>query len=81
VPNHNWSLCSSAQPKIWAATSADSSPMSLRSLEHAWGRPRETVEWVDESVDRPLEELGTGELIERMRQVVAREQNGQASNA
>jgi hypothetical protein len=41
---------------------------ALRILEHAWGRPRETVEWVDESLERPLEDLGTAALVEKLRQ-------------
>ena len=35
---------------------------ALRILEHAWGRPKETVEVQDDLADRPLEDLGLAEL-------------------
>jgi hypothetical protein len=37
---------------------------ALRILEHAWGRPKETVEVHDEGAEHPAEGLGLAELEE-----------------
>src|SRR5262249_13430122 len=50
----------------------ESWPPALRILDHVWSRPQETVQ-VQELANRPLEDLGYGELVERLRQQVAAE--------
>ena len=51
---------------------------ALRILEHAWGRPKETVEVHDDAADRPLEELSLAELTEMRRRLA--EQNSESSD-
>jgi hypothetical protein len=41
----------------------DSWRPALRILEHAWGRPKETVEMTDDSQNKPLDELSLAELL------------------
>jgi hypothetical protein len=54
----------------------DSWRPALRILEHAWGRPKETVEVQEDLSERPLDELTQAELYERLRQYLAEQSNG-----
>ena len=44
---------------------------ALRILEHAWGRPKETVEVHDEVTERPIDTLGLAELETLQRRLLA----------
>jgi hypothetical protein len=40
---------------------------ALRVLEHAWGRPRETVEVHEDLAEKDPDEMGMAELLESLR--------------
>ena len=44
---------------------------ALRILEHAWGRPKETVEVHDDTTLQPVDKLSLGELFETRQRLIA----------
>ena len=60
------SRVSAGRPDAWRA--------ALRVLEHAWGRPKETVEVQEDLAERSLDHLNSEELLELKQRLLT--QNG-----
>ena len=49
---------------------------ALRILDHAWGRPKETVEGQEDLVERSLDDLDLSELLELRQRLVSKHELG-----